>query len=87
MEQRDKHMIEAAKKILPPGYIIVPAAPALYRRWPFVEKPGEFTARFAAAMGHIVSPDEASPGLAAMRQVLIENPPALSPDYLSEIKV
>lgn len=87
MDERDRHMIEAAKKILPAGYIIIPAAPELYRRWPFVEKPGELTQRFAAAMGHTVSADEHSPGLGAMRQVLIENPPALSPDYLSAIKV
>jgi len=41
------------------------------RQWPFVESPGEFTARLAAAMEHF-------PLLGAVRNVLIENPPTLA---------
>ncbi len=81
MDERDKTMIEAAKMILPEGYIIVPAAPLPARRWPFVEKPGEFTERLGNYCGG------PGGGLAGVRTVLIEDPPALSPDYLFLIKL
>lgn len=51
----------------PPVVVDGPAA----KRWPFVESPGEFTARLARAMQEF-------PLLGAVRHVLIENPPALS---------
>lgn len=44
------------------------------KQWPFVESPGEFTERLRVAMDHF----DASGGLlAAVRNVLIENPPTL----------
>lgn len=46
-------------------------AQAGLKRWPFVESPGEFTERLAAAMQEF-------PLLGAVRHVLIENPPTLS---------
>ena len=42
------------------------------KRWPFVETPGDFAARLAAAVG------EFGELLAAVRHVLIENPPTLA---------
>lgn len=45
--------------------------------WPFVESPGDFTERFKRAL------DQFPTYLAALRNVLIENPPTLSADYVS----
>lgn len=47
-------------------------APAPVKRWPFVESPGEFTQRLAAAMREFPTL------LAAVRCVLIENAPTLT---------
>ena len=47
------------------------SAPVVVKRWPFVESPGEFTERLAAAMQEF-------PLIGAVRHVLIENPPALA---------
>jgi len=48
-------------------------------RWPFVETPGEFAGRlWGAYCGKHSAPDSV---LAAVRTVLIEQPPALSPEY------
>lgn len=49
------------------------------KKWPFVESPGEFADRLAEAMryfGH---------ALPAVRNVLIENPPKLSAEYLAAL--
>jgi hypothetical protein len=52
----------------------IPAAPeAPIKRWPFVESPGEFTERLRAALDHFEGDL-----LAAVRNVLIENPPTLA---------
>jgi cytochrome c1 len=48
-----------------------PSAPVGVKRWPFVESPGAFTERLAAAMQEL-------PLIGAVRHVLIENPPALA---------
>lgn len=51
----------------------VDACVAPSKRWPFVESPGEFTERLAAAMREFPTL------LAAVRYVLIETPPTLAP--------
>lgn len=81
MNERDKHMIEAAKMLLPRGYLIVPMSPEPFRRWPFMESPGDFTERLER---HVGGPGGA---LAGLRTVLIEEPPALSANYLASIAV
>ena len=45
------------------------------KRWPFVESPGDFAVRLSEALNHFSL-------LAAVRNVMIENPPALAADYL-----
>lgn len=47
--------------------------------WPFVESPGEFTERLRVTMSRSVTL------LAAVRTILIEDPPILSDEYLSRI--
>lgn len=81
MDDRTKDLIEAAKRILPEGYLIVPLEPAPSRRWPLAMSPGDFTVRFGETLKNSITP------LAAMRTVLIEDPPAISPDYLTAIAV
>lgn len=81
MDRDHRILIDAAKRILPSGYIIVPAAPAASRRWPFSESPGDFTDRLGK---HVGGPGGA---LAGVRTVLIEEPPALSPEFLKTIAV
>lgn len=48
-----------------------------YKRWPFVESPGDFTDRLGIALHKSLTP------LAAVRHVMIEEPPTISAEYLA----
>jgi hypothetical protein len=52
------------------------------KHWPFVESPGEFTDRLATALEIGTASSGAARLLAAVRTVLIEEPPEISPDML-----
>lgn len=54
-----------------------PVVPRPIQRWPFVESPGEFAQRLRDAMVFF------GDALPAIRNVVIENPPTLSAEYLA----
>lgn len=56
-----------------------PVGPRPINRWPFVESPGAFAVRMAEAMRDF------GDTLPAVRNVLIENPPTLSAEYLAAL--
>lgn len=58
-----------------------PAVPRPIQRWPFAESPGEFAQRLRDAMVFF------GDALPAIRNVVIENPPTLSRDYLWHLTV
>jgi hypothetical protein len=64
--------IEIALNTVRPEPAAAPAAGEPAKQWPFVETPGEFTQRLEAALL------EFGALLPAVRNVLIENPPALA---------
>jgi len=58
-----------------------PVVPRPIQRWPFAESPGEFAQRLRDAMVFF------GDALPAIRNVVIENPPTLSRDYLWHLTV
>ena len=75
---RHLKQIAAAPKVdAPPA----PVVPRPIQRWPFAESPGEFAQRLRDAMVFF------GDALPAIRNVVIENPPTLSRDYLWHLTV
>jgi hypothetical protein len=77
--RHDAHALPGAQELPPGNYELVLRVPlgvapleVSSKRWPFVETPGEFTERLAAAL------NSGFDLLGAVRHVLIEEPPAFA---------